>query len=176
MAAGEFDEAKWLAVYSKNCGPLHRLHYYRVVFDEGHLIKNFKTKGFRAAYALRASRRWILTGTPIIDATEEVFSYFRLLRVPSTGKIETFRKNYCNINNSLHPLRLTEALKPYVFRRTHDDSLFGTPILNLPDKDQYELLCKQTPFERAVHVALVENYTKMFESSPTSMRKGLVLK
>ena len=34
--------------------------------DEGHTIRNPKTKVARAVVALNASRRWVLTGTPIV--------------------------------------------------------------------------------------------------------------
>ena len=38
----------------------------RVILDEGHTIRNPKTKVARAVVALNASRRWVLTGTPIV--------------------------------------------------------------------------------------------------------------
>jgi hypothetical protein len=112
---GEEKASEWGTFFARNIKAIHRVNYHRIVFDEGHLIKNSKTKGFRAAMALKAKKRWVLTGTPIIDATEEAFSYCRLLRIRHTGTLKTFRQNYCDPNNHTHPLRLTEALRPYVF-------------------------------------------------------------
>ena len=41
----------------------------RVILDEGHTIRNPKTKVARAVVALNASRRWVLTGTPIVRSS-----------------------------------------------------------------------------------------------------------
>lgn len=40
--------------------------FQRVVLDEGHIIRNPKTKVAQSVVALKASRRWVLSGTPIV--------------------------------------------------------------------------------------------------------------
>jgi len=48
-----------------NLGPLFKVKWRRVVLDEGHTIRNAKTKVAVAACALQAQSRWVLTGTPM---------------------------------------------------------------------------------------------------------------
>ena len=45
---------------------LMNIPWKRVVIDEGHQIRNPKTKAAVAVSALKAERRWVLTGTPIV--------------------------------------------------------------------------------------------------------------
>lgn len=46
-------------------GPLIKHNWRRVVLDEGHTIRNAKTKAAEAACKLNAQSRWVLTGTPM---------------------------------------------------------------------------------------------------------------
>jgi hypothetical protein len=43
--------------------------FFRVILDEAHFVKNRATITAKACYALQASRRWVLTGTPIQVST-----------------------------------------------------------------------------------------------------------
>jgi SWI/SNF-related matrix-associated actin-dependent regulator of chromatin subfamily A3 len=46
-------------------GKIFKVDWRRVVLDEGHTIRNAKTKVAVAACALNAQSRWVLTGTPM---------------------------------------------------------------------------------------------------------------
>ena len=45
-----------------------------------------------AAALLQASRRWCLTGTPIQNSVDDLFSYFRFLRYEPYTRAAAFRK------------------------------------------------------------------------------------
>jgi hypothetical protein len=49
----------------------------RVVLDEAHSIKNRKTEAARAAFALHAERRWVLSGTPVQNQLEVCALFLR---------------------------------------------------------------------------------------------------
>ncbi|KAL2865645.1 DEAD/DEAH box helicase [Aspergillus lucknowensis] len=65
---------------------LFSLQWRRVVLDEGHTIRNPRSKGALAACALRADSRWTLTGTPIINSLKDLYSQIRFLKL--TGGLE----------------------------------------------------------------------------------------
>ena len=46
--------------------------FQRVILDEGHSIRNPRTKMAMAVCMLTAERRWVLSGTPIVS--DEQFS------------------------------------------------------------------------------------------------------
>ena len=52
--------------------PLLAAKWLRVVLDEGHMIKNHRSKTSKAAMQLQTHRRWIVTGTPIQNNLLEV--------------------------------------------------------------------------------------------------------
>ncbi|GJP90012.1 hypothetical protein CBS115989_17 [Aspergillus niger] len=65
---------------------LFSIHWRRVVLDEGHTIRNPRSKGALAACNLRAGSRWTLTGTPIVNTLKDLYSQVRFLRL--TGGLE----------------------------------------------------------------------------------------
>jgi SWI/SNF-related matrix-associated actin-dependent regulator of chromatin subfamily A3 len=67
---------------------LFSLKWRRVVLDEGHTIRNPRSKGSSAACALLAESRWTLTGTPIINTLKDLYSQIRFLKL--TGGLEEF--------------------------------------------------------------------------------------
>lgn len=60
-------------------GSLFAIRWHRLVLDEGQCIKNAKTLTAHAACALRARCRWCLSGTPIQNSINDLFSYFKFL-------------------------------------------------------------------------------------------------
>lgn len=61
--------------------PLHTITWSRVILDEAHRIKGRVNSTAVAAYALKAEKRWCLTGTPLQNRVGELYSLVRFVRL-----------------------------------------------------------------------------------------------
>ncbi len=117
----------------------------RVVLDEGHYIKNRKTRQARAAFALKARSRWVLSGTPIQNKLDDLFSSLRFLRAAPFNEFDWFNRLV------LRPIkyrdvagveRLHTILGFTCLRRMKDQQVRNTPgaplhrLVELPTKTQ----------------------------------------
>ncbi|KAK0742533.1 SNF2 family N-terminal domain-containing protein [Apiosordaria backusii] len=69
------------------------VHWYRVILDEAHSIKNRNAKATKACCGLRAEYRWCLTGTPMQNNLDELQSLVHFLRVPPYNELAEWRKD-----------------------------------------------------------------------------------
>ncbi|XP_021841929.1 helicase-like transcription factor CHR28 isoform X2 [Spinacia oleracea] len=118
-------------------GPLARVSWFRVVLDEAQTIKNHRTLTARACCGLRAKRRWCLSGTPIQNSIDEMYSYFRFLRHHFYSSYKNFYdgiKNPISRDPTIGYKKLQAVLRTLLLRRTKETLLDGEPIINLPPK------------------------------------------
>ncbi|KAI3697978.1 hypothetical protein L6452_31085 [Arctium lappa] len=117
--------------------PLAKVRWFRVVLDEAQSIKNHKTQVARACWGLRAKRRWCLSGTPIQNAIDDLYSYFRFLRYDPYAVYTSFCSTI-KIPIQRSPVngykKLQAVLKTIMLRRTKGTLLDGEPIVSLPPK------------------------------------------
>lgn len=118
---------------------LFSVEFYRVVLDEGHTIKNRATKAAKACYNIRADRRWVLTGTPIINKLEDLFSLIKYLRVEPWNNF-SFWKTFITVpfmtKDFAKAVNVVQSvMEPLMLRRTKDmKQADGTPLVSLPEK------------------------------------------
>ncbi|XP_042045789.1 helicase-like transcription factor CHR28 [Salvia splendens] len=151
----------------RNCGTLAKVIWSRVVLDESQTIKNHRTQIARACCSLKAKRRWCLSGTPIQNSIDELFSYFRFL------KYEPY-DNYKTFGSSIKGLILRDSVKGYkklqfvlrniMLRRTKGDLIDGKPIINLPPKKVHLTRVDFSLEERAFYEKLEFDSRKQFKA------------
>ncbi|KAI9203791.1 SNF2 family N-terminal domain-containing protein [Polychytrium aggregatum] len=131
----------------KDSGPLFKVTWYRVILDEAQTIKNKSTKGAQACCALYSNYRFCLTGTPIQNNLDELYSLFRFLRVKPYCDYATYKREVSDPFKQSRPKtaikRLQIILKAVMIRRTKFSKLEGKPLLNLP---QRKVELKTIPF------------------------------
>jgi len=62
---------------------LHQISWNRVIFDEGHHLRNRNTKRYADCALLSSEIRWIVSGTPIQNSKKDFYSLCSLLKIPS---------------------------------------------------------------------------------------------
>ncbi|RFU73768.1 snf2 family helicase atpase [Trichoderma arundinaceum] len=67
------------------------LHWWRIILDEAHTIKNRNAKATKACCALRSEYRWCLSGTPMQNNLEELQSLVKFLRIKPYDEIRAWK-------------------------------------------------------------------------------------
>jgi superfamily II DNA or RNA helicase len=101
--------------------PLARERWDTLVFDEAQYVKNPDSQVARAALGLEAGFRIALTGTPVENRLEELWSELHLLNRGLLGSREEFEARIARPIAEGEPgaaLRLRERIRPFVLRRT----------------------------------------------------------
>ncbi|KAH0984978.1 hypothetical protein GBA52_012155 [Prunus armeniaca] len=155
-------------VILRTMGGLYSVSWFRVVLDEAHTIKSSKSQISVAAAALVAGRRWCLTGTPIQNNLEDIYSLLRFLRVEpwETGHGEwnkLIQKPF--EEGDERGLNLVQSiLKPIMLRRTKfSTDRDGRPILVLPPADIQVIYCELTEAEKDFYEALFKRSKVKFD-------------
>lgn len=158
-----------------------RVHFYRVILDECHLIKNRQAFAAKAAFSLKAKYRLAISGTPIMNRLDEMFSLMCFLRIP-----DFMQWPYFNMHISL-PLRKKNAFpeerrnaqrKLNDFRnemmliRSKTDLMNGEPIVDIPQCIYHMRPCfpRRDEFDRYHRLRSatekeIENYLQVADSN-----------
>ena len=152
-------EEWWDNYFKRNKGLLHRVKWHRIILDEAQAIKNHTSRTSEGAWKLRGKYRWTLSGTPVVNSLEEFFAYFRFLKVIHTGDFEVWKTNFCKKGSPDALKRLNTMLENMMIRRTHKDTLFGRPIIQLPPiKPVQTIELDFSIFEQALYKIVRERF------------------
>ena len=171
---GTFDERAewWQQEYEEKLGALHRIKWYRVILDEAQSIKNYESQTSKACRALSAKYRWAISGTPILNTVDELYPYFKFLRVKHTGSYDVFVENFCKKGGAAHE-RLQAYLRQFMMRRTRQDTLFSRPMVELPEPHQVTYEIEFNEVERAIYDTVDKDYKKFINKYD---KKGMIQK
>ncbi|TQS33126.1 hypothetical protein Golomagni_06540, partial [Golovinomyces magnicellulatus] len=152
--------------------------FFRVIVDEGHHIKNRSSKTARACYEISAIHRWVLTGTPIVNKLEDLFSLVRFLGVEPWNNF-SFWKTFITVpfeaGDFVRALNVVQTvLEPLVMRRTKDmKTPDGEPLVPLPPKQQDIVNVELSQAERDVYDYIFRKAKRTFNRN---MEAGTVMK
>lgn len=125
--------------------------FYYVILDESQNIKNINTQAAQSVMLLQSKHRLALSGTPIENNLNELYSLFRFLNPSMFGSENDFNVHYSgpiqknNDKDAIQQLR--KKIYPFILRRLKKDVL-----KELPDK-----------MEHTIFVEMSEDQKKFYE-------------
>ncbi len=102
LSKAPFVIATYRAITTKS--HLYKYTWCRILFDEGHHLRNRGTANFKGACALNASIKWIITGTPVQNSINDFYNLCHVI-----GMKPDFYRN---------PENIKDINKEYILRRT----------------------------------------------------------
>ena len=130
-----------------------RTTFSAVVLDEAQHIKNPDSQNAKAACALAARSRFILTGTPVENSLRDLWSLFEFLQPGYLGTRLDFKDRYetplQNGERGAVWQRLSRRLKPYLLRRLKQEIL-----AELPEKIEQVIEVELSPAQKAAYTQL----------------------
>ncbi|KAL9068798.1 MAG: hypothetical protein Q9157_006391 [Trypethelium eluteriae] len=138
--------------------------WYRVIIDEAQCIKNKNTQVSQAACKLHAKYRLCMTGTPMMNNVEELYSLIRFLRIKPYCHWEDFRKDFAKPLKDSYKFtkdqamkKLQALLKAILLRRTKTTKIDGQPIIRIPERSVEESHAVFSEDELQVYKSLEQN-------------------
>ncbi|MBI5304547.1 MAG: DEAD/DEAH box helicase [Chloroflexi bacterium] len=149
---------------------LERVRPDVIILDEAQRIKNWRTKTADAVKRLRSRYAFVLTGTPLENRLDELYSVFQFLDPRILGPLWHFNDRFYDLEQrddgsykvlgykNLDEMRHTIA--PYVVRRTRDEVL-----RDLPPRVDNNFFVEMTPPQIAAYNEFKETVAKLLATA-----------
>ncbi|WP_354636306.1 DEAD/DEAH box helicase [Planktothricoides raciborskii] len=147
-----------------------------IILDEAQNIKNPLAKQSQAVRNLEASFRIALTGTPVENKLQELWSILEFLNPGYLGSKQFFQRRFAvpiqkyGDTESLQTLR--SLVRPFILRRTKTDK---TIIQDLPEKQEMPVFCGLSNEQASLYQKLVDESLAEVESAEGIQRHGIIL-
>jgi non-specific serine/threonine protein kinase len=148
----------------------------RLVLDEAQNVKNPDTAQSRAIRKLQGRSRIALTGTPVENRLQELWSLMRFLNPGLLGSRRDFSLRFAapieKRGEDAPARKLRELTGPFLLRRKKTDPEL---IPELPEKFERTEYCHLTPEQAGLYQAEVERMMAAVEDAEGMARRGAVL-
>ncbi|KAK6537504.1 hypothetical protein TWF694_011689 [Orbilia ellipsospora] len=144
LAASDFGKAQ-----KENGSVLQRIHWFRIVLDEAHTIREQNTVQSKAICNMEASRRWAVTGTPVQNRLDDLGTLIKFLRLSPFDVRSQFNQYISSPLKSGDPTsmdKLRILVDSIALRRRKDK-------IDLPTKHDRTLQLRFSPQEQELYDA-----------------------
>jgi len=146
-----------------------------IVLDEAQRIKNWSTKTTQAIKRLRSRYAFVLTGTPIENRLDELYSLMDFLNPSLLGPLFGFNREYYKLDDRGRPTayqnldKLHERIKPYMLRRRKAE--VETELPERTDRNFFVPLSGEQRTEYMEHEKIVAALAALAKRRPLTRQK-----
>jgi len=164
------------ALVFRDAKEIQGIKWQGLVLDEAQNIKNSEAKQSQAVRQIEASFRIALTGTPVENRLQELWSILEFLNPGYLGPRNFFQRRFAipiekyGDRESLHTLR--SLVRPFILRRLKTDKEI---IQDLPEKQEMTVFCSLAAGQAALYQKVVEESIANLESAEGIQRRGMIL-
>jgi superfamily II DNA or RNA helicase len=143
-----------------------------IVLDEAQRIKNWSAKTTQAIKRLRSRYAFILTGTPIENRLDELYSLMDFLNPSLFGPLFRFNREYYELDDRGRPSayrnldKLRLRVKPFILRRRKAD--VETELPERTDRNFFIPLSSEQQGEYDIHESIVAKLAAIARHRPLS--------
>ncbi len=140
------------ALSKRDLGHFRRMKFNYLILDEAQHIKNPFTANAKTCKSIRSEHRLVLTGTPLENSPEDLWSIFDFLHPGMLGSYQSFKLNYNDIDkNHDRQEDLAARVSPFILRRKKKEV-----YSELPPKHEQVLYCELSDAQRKIYEEYLE--------------------
>lgn len=146
-----------------------------IVLDEAQRIKNWSTKTTQAIKRLQSRYAFVLTGTPIENRIDELYSLMGFLNPSVLGPLFRFNREYYDLDDRGRPMgyrnlqKLHDRIKPYMLRRRKAE--VETELPERTDRTFFVPLSGEQQAEYDAHDAVVARLANTAKRRPLTQQE-----
>ncbi|MDZ4875292.1 MAG: RNA polymerase-associated protein RapA [Chroococcidiopsis cubana SAG 39.79] len=147
-----------------------------IVLDEAQNIKNSEAKQSQAVRQLEAQFRFALTGTPVENRLQELWSILDFINPGYLGQKQFFQRRFAipieKYGDAASLKTLRSLVQPFILRRLKSDRSI---IQDLPEKQEMTEFCGLSPEQAKLYEQLVETSLAEIDAADGIQRRGMIL-
>ncbi len=145
----------WITSYQtlrQDIGTYENQEFSTLILDEAQTIKNFNTKTAKSVRVVKARNRFALSGTPVENSIDELWSIFQTILPGFFSKLSDFKK--------MDQEKIVRMIRPFLLRRIKKDVLS-----ELPDKIETVHTSELTKEQKELYLAYLQKIQKETKDS-----------
>ncbi|WP_071188158.1 DEAD/DEAH box helicase [Trichormus sp. NMC-1] len=152
------------------------INWQIIVLDEAQNVKNSDAKQSQAIRQIKTTFRIALTGTPVENRLQELWSILDFLNPGYLGNKQFFQRRFAmpieKYGDTASLSQLRSLVQPFILRRLKTDKDI---IQDLPEKQEMTVFCGLSAEQGQLYQKLVDESLVEIESAEGLQRRGMIL-